>query len=352
MFYPCRSSGILGARSFARPIFFLNFADIMTLTHHLINIRRHASIPGIIAGLTLIVLTGMLSSCFTGVEGTKTISLSREDRKTIKPSKEENFFRPVEGEPLSKWEKGRPFIAADNRTLIIFDQEGLPLDPEEVGLGGKMLFFEGVSQRIAADGSKKAVLEFSQGDKTYRFNTGKNMSEAEESFRSDMIPMMIDLKMVNSARSLLEGMQLWTKSALWYDDQGERIIGKKYVPVIVDDVMPGNLVFPIKVKFHEPDGKTAWAMLNFGTRESRSFENIFSLSDIRERYPNIEDENWALICAGKVAKGMTKDECKLALGNPKEVDSGRDYTQTLDLWQYPDGTVLWFEAGILTGYRR
>lgn len=322
------------------------------MTTHLKNIHGRVGSRAILPTLILLVMTGMLSSCFTGVEGTKTISLSREDRKTIKPSKEETFFQPVEGEPLSKWEKGRPFIAADNRTLIIFDQEGLPLDPDEVGLGGKMLFFEGVTPRMAADGSEKAVLEFSQGDKRYHFNTGKKFAEVEDSFRSDMIPMMIDLKMVNSARTLLEGMKLWTKSALWYDEQGERITGKKYVPVTIDDVTPGNLVFPIKVKFHEPDGKTAWAMLNFGIRESRCFENIFSLSDIREKYPNIEDENWALICAGKVAKGMTKEECKLALGNPKEVDSGRDYTQTLDLWQYPDGTVLWFEAGVLTGFRR
>ncbi|MDE6400707.1 MAG: hypothetical protein K2L68_07600, partial [Muribaculaceae bacterium] len=66
----------------------------------------------------------------------------------------------------------------------------------------------------------------------------------------------------------------------------------------------------------------------------------------------IEDDVWQLICSSKVRTGMTKDECRLALGNPKEVDSGHDYTQTLDLWHYSDGAVLWFEDGILTRFRK
>lgn len=305
--------------------------------------------------LTLSVIFACgLSSCFTGVEGTKKISLSREDRKTIKPSKEEMFFQPVDGEPLSKWEKGRAFMAADNRALVIFEQDGLPLDPDEVGLGGKILIFEEVIPRLAADGNENAVLVFNCDGKKYRFNTGKNFEEAENNFKSDMIPMLIDFKMVNSARELLEGLKLWTKSPLWYDAKGDRIPGKKYVPVTIDEVSPGNIVFPLRVRFHEENGNTAWAMLNFGTsgRESRSFENIFSLTDIREKFPDIEDDVWKLICVGKIAKGMTKAEVRLSLGQPQEVESGRDYSQTLDRWHYQDGTVLWFESGILTGYRR
>jgi len=40
------------------------------------------------------------------------------------------------------------------------------------------------------------------------------------------------------------------------------------------------------------------------------------------------------------------------LGNPTEVDSGHYYTQTLDLWHYTDGKVLWFEDGTLSKFRR
>lgn len=296
----------------------------------------------------------LLPACFTGVESTKKISLSRDDRKTIQPSEEEVFFRPVAADPLEKWEIKRPFIAADNRTLLIFDQQGLPIDPDEVNLGGKTLLYEGLESRIAPDGTTDAVIVFSCGDMTLRHNTGKDIAVAMESVTSDAIPMMIDLKMIDSARNLLLGKTLWTRSPLWYDANGERIPGKKYVPVTVIAVEPGSLVFPIKVKFKDDNGNEAWAFMNFGNsgKESRSFANVFYITDLRRKFPAIEDDVWSLICSGKVRIGMTKEECKLSLGNPQEVNSGHDYSQTLDLWHYADGTVLWFEDGILTKLRR
>ena len=128
---------------------------------------------------------------------------------------------------------------------------------------------------------------------------------------------------------------------------------KKYVEVTVSDVKPGSIAFPLKVCFVDESGKQAWAMLNFGNsgKESRSFSNIFSISNFRDKYPSVSDETWRLISNGRLAVGMTKLECKLSLGNPTEVDSGHDYTQTLDLWHYSDGSVLWFEDGLLTRFR-
>lgn len=296
----------------------------------------------------------LATSCFTGIEGTKKISLSRDDRKTLRPSAEEEFFRPVAGEPLSEWTPGREFIAADNKALLIFNQEGLPLDPDAVALKGKTLVFEGTDRRIMPDGSYDMTLIFRCGDDRYVYDTGKNLEAAPLEVTSDKIPMLIDLKMIESARTLLRGKKLWTKSPLWYDDAGSRINGLKFIPVTIVDVEPGTIAFPLKVKFTTSDARSAWAMMNFGYsgKESRSFANLFYLSDLRERYPQIEDDVWHLICRGKVRAGMTKEECKLSLGNPSEVDSGHDYTQTLDLWHYPDGAVLWFEDGFLTRFRQ
>ncbi|MDE6533257.1 MAG: outer membrane protein assembly factor BamE [Muribaculaceae bacterium] len=304
--------------------------------------------------LILTLMAPMLSSCFTGVEGTKKISLSKDDRKAILPSDEELFFRTVSGEALEKWEHKRPFIAADNKTLLIFEQQGLPTDPETAAVAGKTFLFEGVESRMTLDGGQDAVLVFSSGNDIFRYNTGKSVDEAPKNVKSDEIPMMIDLKMIESARKLLVGKKLWTRSPLWYDGNGNRIPGKKYVPVTISDVRPGSLVFPIKVRFADENGNDVWAFMNFGNsgKESRSFSNIFYLSDIRKKFPAIEDDVWQLICSSKVRTGMTKDECRLALGNPQEVDSGHDYTQTLDLWHYSDGAVLWFEDGILTRFRK
>lgn len=294
-----------------------------------------------------------LSGCFTGVEGTKKISLTRKEKKNLRETPEDQFLASLTPTPLNRWERKRPFVAADNRVLLIFDPEGQPLSPDSAALKGQILHFEGVEPRKMPDGSKIAVLTFSYGNKIYRYATGKDFTEAPTTILSDQIPMLIDLQMVDDVRTLLRGQKLWTRSPLWADKEGTRIAGRKYVPVTVNDVTPGSLEFPLKVEFTDERGQTAWMMMNFGLRgnESRSFPKIFMLSSLRDRYPHINDQKWNLICSGKVMVGMTKAECKLALGNPSDADAGRDYTQTIDVWKYPDGSVLWFEDGILTRLR-
>lgn len=270
------------------------------------------------------------------------------------PSPEDEFFKVVTGVPVERWEAGRPFIAADNKTLLIFEQQGLPLNPDDVNLKGKTLLYAGTEPRLAPDGSSTLVILFSDGGDIYRYNTGKNVNVAVSEVKSDQIPMMIDENMIDYTRELLTGKKLWTRSPLWYDEEGARIPGRKFVPVTIENVDAGSLVFPIKLKFLTDDGSHAWMYMNFGnsSTESRAFANLFYLSDFRKNFPNITDEVWNLICSGKIAAGMTKNECKLSLGNPSEVDAGHDYSQTLDLWHYPDGTVLWFEDGILTRFRK
>ena len=86
--------------------------------------------------------------------------------------------------------------------------------------------------------------------------------------------------------------------------------------------------------------------------DSRSFSALFYLSDPKRRYPQITQENWALIQEGKVGLGMTKEECKLAIGNPDEVRSGHNRAQIMDIWQYSNGTYLFFADGLLNEYRQ
>lgn len=301
---------------------------------------------------TLLLLT--LTSCFTGVEGTKKISLSREDRKIVRPTAEELFLADITGIPLAQWQKGHKFLASDNRTVLIFDQEGLSPNPDDAALGGKILTFDHTETIPAPDGTRQAVIVFDRNGTKFRYNTGKNTLQADSMVRSDILPMLIDLEMVDNTRAKLEGKKLWTRTLLWYDDKGNRIPGRKFVPVTVKQVLPGNTVFPVKIEITDDKGNPAWLMMNFANsgKESRTFANIFMLDDLRKKYPQVQDLHWTLICMGKVAVGMTKEECKLALGNPTEVDTGRDYTQTLDLWHYDDGKTLWFEDGILARLRQ
>lgn len=295
----------------------------------------------------------MFSSCFTGIESTKTVSLSREDKKILTPTPEEEYFKGVEPQPLSAWKKGKLFMAADNKTALIFDQQGLPIHPDSVGIGRKILSFNGIKPKLEPDGTQSVSLIFSENGKYYQYNTGKSSSLASEQVMSDQIPMMIDLDMVQEAKDLLLGNKLWIRSPLWYDEDGNRIQGKKFVGITVEDVLPGDIAFPLKLKFVDESGNEAWIFMNFGTSgtETRLFSNLFFLSDLRNKYPSIADDVWEVICKGGVKLGMTKEECKLSLGNPNDVNRGHDYSQTLDLWQYPNGTALWFEDGILTKYR-
>ncbi len=295
-----------------------------------------------------------LTSCFTGVESTKKITLSKDDRKAILPTPEESFMDDITGLPLADWETGCHFLASDNKSVLIFEQTGLSPDPDKIGLKGTLLTYRDTENRMTPDGSSTIVINFVTPEGTvYKYNTGKKREEAMRNITSDRIPMLIDLDMVDQTRGALVGKTLWTRSPLWYDADGQRIDGRKYVPVTIDEVEPGNISFPLRIRFHDDSGNNAWAFMNFGNSaaDSRSFANLFYLTDLRKKYPSVSDEVWRLICLGKVQNGMTKIECKLSLGNPSELDAGHDWSQTLDLWHYPDGTVLWFEDGILTKYR-
>lgn len=307
-------------------------------------------------GLVLITEFGsaMMTSCFTGIESTKKISLSREDRKILAPTPEEEYFKGVASQPLSEWKKGKQFMAADNKTLLIFSQHSLPIDPDSAGIRGNILYFEGIEPKMEPDGNTSASIIFKDDKSYYRYNSGKPMEKAGEMIFSDQIPMMIDLDMVKEADELLSGNKFWIRSPLWYDINGNRIPGKKFIEVTVQEVRPGDISFPLKLKFYDNKGNEGWIFMNYGNQgtETRLFSNLFFLNDIRKKFPSITDETWEYICEGRVKLGMTKEECKLSLGNPNDVSRGHDYSQTLDLWQYPDGTALWFEDGLLSRYRR
>ena len=97
---------------------------------------------------------------------------------------------------------------------------------------------------------------------------------------SDQIPMIIDTHMIQKAKDLIIGKTLWTRSPLWYDESGERIKGRKYVPVVIKDVTAGTLAFPLKVMFEDASGNRAWMFYEFrqfGKREQIIFESVFAL---------------------------------------------------------------------------
>lgn len=295
-----------------------------------------------------------LTACFTGVEGTKRIELSKSDRRAMAPSPEKRFADSIGSAALADWLPGRRFVVTDNRLAMVL----LPHSSSQVNedsLAGHILLFESLSASRLPDGSTGSVITFGVdgGDSHYDYPLLRAPHVAAASVRSGDLPMMIDLEMVDDVNKLLSGRKLWTRSQLWYASDSTRFVGQKFVPVTVDCVLPGNSVFPLKVVFTDAASRQSFMFMNLGSSglDSRSFDVLFSLSDPKLRYPRIEKDVWALICDGKVRNGMTKEECRLSLGTPDDVDGGRDWSRTLDIWKYSDGKYLVFSDGLLSEYR-
>lgn len=290
----------------------------------------------------------LFSGCSTGIEKTKTISLSKNDKKELAPSQEEIFIEPLKAELLCDWSVGKSFLVSDERASVVFDAIGV-----QSNLEGKIVKYSGVEKKTTPDGTDEAVIIFSDGTESLRYSTGKRVEDAVGKISSMDIPMLIDLDLVDKAGKLLSGKTLWTRSQLWYDRLGNKISGRKFVPVTVEAVLPGNMIFPLRVNIRDENGDEAMLYMNLKNSgvESRTFSTLFNLKDQKLSYPSILPEVWSLIQDGKVKLGMTKEECKLSLGNPGDVNSGHDWNSTIDLWQYPNGAYLRFQDGLLVDFR-
>lgn len=288
-----------------------------------------------------------LSACFTGIESTKKITLSREDKRQSLPTPEETYLDRVSATPNTEWPVGKPFFVADEKATIMIDA-GRNMSGR-VGLErGDTLIFRDARSVRTPDGTVRTTLIFSRGEDEFRY-MARETAKNETVVMSDAIPGLIDTEMVNEVSQIMVGNQYWTLSQLWLDEKGERIDGLKFDPVTIEAVDYGTMVFPLKVRFMDKDGRKGEYLMNFrsGGTDSRGFANLFSLTDPRFSYPGIEDENWQLIQKALVAPGMTKMECRLAKGNPSDVYDGHDYSRLLLLWVYPDATTLYFEDDIL-----
>lgn len=272
----------------------------------------------------------------------------------MQKSEEQYFAEGLKGTPLSDWKPGMKFMASSGRTPLIFEPSGLEYDPEDNSFEGRILEFVGTETRVTPDLNDECVILMADGDRTYRYLTGKGSETAIKEIDSSKLPLIYDLQLISRWHDRLAGMTVWTRSPLWYEADGNRRSGLKYAKAIITDVKPTSGAFPMKVEIRLPEGEIAYLNMNYtaDTADSRNFAAIFYLTDPKIKYPNITDENWALIQQGRICLGMTKEECRLALGNPDDVDAGKTPSQTMDLWKYGDGTYLMFTDGLLTRFRQ
>ena len=293
-------------------------------------------------------------SCSTGIESTKKIRMTKEDARLMAKSPEQKLAESIKGTSLSEWKNGKRFLAMTDRTLYIFEPSALNTEGSDDSFAGRTLTFIGLDSHINPDLREECVLLFSDGSRTYRHRTGKPTASALKEIDSAKLPLMADMDLIEQWKAKIQGATLWTKSNLWYDSDGSRIPGLKFAKVKVIDVETATGDFPIIIKIIGPNGNDGYLHMNYTSdlHDSRNFAAIFFLSDPKERYPHISKEHWDLIQRGRVGEGMTKEECKLSIGNPDEVRSGHNRSQTMDIWQYTDGTYLMFTDGLLTNFRQ
>lgn len=299
-----------------------------------------------IGAVMLLLPVLSLQSCFTGIESTKKITLSREDKKLSAPTPEEMLLADVKASPNTDWSVGKLFVVTGERATALFEPRSIKSNDYTLHNGDTLSY---VGSRVVKqpDGNDVVKLQFSRNDDEFSYVP----QQSSRRVMSDALPGVVDLAMVKEVEKILKGRDLWTRSSLWSDMAGAKSDGRKYEKVSVLRVDPGNEVFPLRVVFKDEEGMTNANFINFGNagNNSRSFANMFTLTDPRENHKDISAANWEKIRRGEVAEGMTKEECRLSRGNPTEVNTGHDYSHALLIWGYPEGTVLYFVDGILKG---
>jgi len=298
-----------------------------------------------------------VSSCFTGVESTPRIDASTvREQRASQPVAEASYLDEIKAQPPSKWKQGKRFRVADDRVSLIFTAPSSPTND----LVGKVIEFRSISPANSLTGNDATVIEFAdkQGGKYYyRLN---NYDKARiDSIASLEIPFTIDLDMVDAVNDKMRGKHFFVRTPSWYsaDSTLTEISGLRHIEIVIDSVVPGTSNFAAAVCFHKKDDDAAkeyvvLMSVGKGKGATRTFDKLFAFEDPRKQYPAISDEVWDLITRSQVRSGMTRDECRLALGAPADILRVPTYSGMQERWTYTDGVYLIFDDGFLTRYRR
>lgn len=291
----------------------------------------------------------LLTACFTGIESTPKITANDIKKEKVVVTAEQMFLDSVAGEPLSQWKSGKRFFVTDNKINLIFGASANRGD----SLAGKYLTYKGNRLSNSVTGEQVVELVFeSDNNAEYVYRTGASMQELQSRDVVE-VPFTVEESLVAQVKAKMLGQTYYIITPVWYDDNDEIYYGSKFIQVSIVDVQPGNHVYPIKLTFRHAAKQEARLFMSVGNgyKAPRGFSSLFSFNDPRLKYPDITDEVWENIKQGKVALDMTRDECRLSLGMPKEIDRRPGYSGVRELWVYENGAYLIFEDGLLREFR-
>lgn len=305
-------------------------------------------LPVIIASLCA---AAALHGCFTGIESTPRITAGDVRRQGVaRPTPEMEFLAGVGPQSPALWQPGKRFHVADGRIAMLFAGNSAA-----DSLQGTELAFAGMcsAPSLTGEGATDIALLTARGDTLhYRVDASPEALRRRERLE---IPFTIELDPVRRADSLMRGRVLYISTPLWRRLDGRSRPGLRHVAVRVERVQPGSDgVYPASVVFTPVDtpADTAMVMMGLGgDRSPRNFATLFSFNNPRDGYPHITDDVWRLIVHSQVQNGMTRDECRLALGAPARVEQIPTTAGMVERWSYGEGIYLIFEDGALTSYR-
>lgn len=118
----------------------------------------------------------------------------------------------------------------------------------------------------------------------------------------------------------------------------------RYTQFTIKNIISQNNSPYIFLELEDIDGKnykikatfTHTSVVDVILQSDNYFTDLFGIGNLRTKYPNITEEVWNMISRGKVRKGMTTDECRLALGNPIRIHI---VTGGHETWSYERKTL-------------
>lgn len=283
-----------------------------------------------------------LQSCFSEVESTPRISYKHV--KTEDSNQPASIISHILNQPFSEWKEGKEFIVTDNKISHILYSK-----TKADSLLGSSIYFVKYKTITSIIGNKSTELVFlsQDGDSLfYHINTNpidlNNLDNLE-------IPFTIQKSLVDEVSKCLVNKSLYIITPNRYDLHNNFITSRKFVAIKIEEVVPGNSIYPIKLIFND-NGQLYYLYMTIGNQiqATRNFEKLFSLSNPHDKYPHISKNHWNLISNNSIEIGMTSEECQLSLGSPSVVTNITNTDTPTKTWEYEDGTILHFENGILT----
>lgn len=317
----------------------------------LYSIILELPLNNIIRGALALIAVAALPGCFTGIESTPSVSKAEVKRqKSEKPSAEQLLMAQVTRQPFGEWKRGKEFTVTDSKISLAFT----PLAEAEKLAAGNVIRFREMRPALTVMGDTVAEFVFDTPSASTVIYRSERTPEQQRNATAVFVPFTVESSMVSAANALLSGKHVYILSSHRLDASGTHSLdSKKFVPVTIKSVVAGDSSFPLRIIFADSDGTEYSTFIAADTSgyASRTFSRLFSLTDPRLNYPQISNPTWELITRGKVAEDMTRDECRLALGSPDEVDRMVGISNTAERWTYSNGTVLFFEEGVLTKFR-